>query len=44
MLTGGTLRFCGTPQEFRESRDPVVQSFVNRAGAEAALDNQLNVV
>lgn len=44
MLTGGTLRFCGSPQEFRSSRDPVVQSFVNRAGAEAALDNQLNVV
>lgn len=44
MLTGGTLRFCGTPQEFRASQDPVVRSFVNRAGAEAALDNQLNVV
>jgi phospholipid/cholesterol/gamma-HCH transport system ATP-binding protein len=44
MLTGGTLRFCGTPQEFRDSQDLVVQSFVNRAGAVAALDNQLNVV
>ena len=44
MLTGGTLRFCGSPQEFRTSQDPVVQAFVNRAGAEAALDNQLNVV
>ena len=44
MLTAGKLRFCGTPQEFRDSRDPVVQSFVNRAGAESALDNQLNVV
>ena len=44
MLTGGKLRFCGSPQDFRTSQDPVVQSFVNRAGAEAALDNQLNVV
>ncbi len=44
MLTGGKLRFCGSPGEFRESTDPVVQSFVNRAGAEAALDNQLTVV
>jgi phospholipid/cholesterol/gamma-HCH transport system ATP-binding protein len=44
MLTGGKLRFCGSPQEFRTSQDPVVQSFVNRVGAEAALDNQLNVV
>jgi len=44
MLTGGTLRFCGSPEEFRNSQDPVVRSFVNRAGAEAALDNQLNVV
>ena len=44
MLTGGTLRFCGSPDEFRNSQDPVVRSFVNRAGAEAALDNQLNVV
>jgi phospholipid/cholesterol/gamma-HCH transport system ATP-binding protein len=44
MLTRGTLRFCGSPDEFRTSSDPVVRSFVNRAGAEAALDNQLNVV
>jgi phospholipid/cholesterol/gamma-HCH transport system ATP-binding protein len=44
MLTRGTLRFCGSPEEFRKSQDPVVQSFANRAGAEAALDNQLNVV
>jgi len=44
MLTGGKLRFCGSPQGFRTSQDQVVQSFVNRAGAEAALDNQLNVV
>jgi phospholipid/cholesterol/gamma-HCH transport system ATP-binding protein len=44
MLTAGSLRFCGSPGEFRGSQDPVVRSFVNRAGAEAALDNQLNVV
>jgi phospholipid/cholesterol/gamma-HCH transport system ATP-binding protein len=44
MLTRGTLRFCGSPEEFRTNTDPVVRSFVNRAGAEAALDNQLNVV
>ncbi len=44
MLTSGKLRFCGSPEEFRNSSDPVVRSFVNRAGAEAALDNQLKVV
>lgn len=44
MLTAGKLRFTGTPDEFRRSDDLVVQSFVNRAGAVAALDNQLNVV
>ncbi|MBT8396288.1 MAG: ATP-binding cassette domain-containing protein [Gemmatimonadetes bacterium] len=44
MLTAGKLRFCGSPEEFRTSTDPVVRSFVNRAGAEAALDNQLKVV
>ena len=44
MLNAGTLRFCGTPDEFRNSRDPVVRAFVDRAGAEAALDNQLNVI
>lgn len=38
MLDGGTLRFCGTPQEFRSSPDQVVQAFVLRAAAEAALD------
>jgi phospholipid/cholesterol/gamma-HCH transport system ATP-binding protein len=44
MLAGGTLKFCGTPDEFRKSTDPVVRSFADRAGAEAALDQQLNVV
>jgi phospholipid/cholesterol/gamma-HCH transport system ATP-binding protein len=38
MLEGGFLRFCGTPEEFRNSPDPVVQAFIDRAAAEAALD------
>jgi phospholipid/cholesterol/gamma-HCH transport system ATP-binding protein len=38
MLHGGKLRFCGTPQEFRDSSEPVVKAFVDRAAAEAALD------
>ena len=38
MLEGGTLRFCGTPEEFRSCSDPVVRAFVDRAAAEAALD------
>ena len=38
MLDGGRLRFCGTPEEFRASPDHVVQAFVDRAAAEAALD------
>lgn len=38
MLHGGTLRFCGTPEEFRDSPDFVVRAFVDRAVAEAALD------
>lgn len=38
MLDGGYLRFCGTPEEFRASPDPVVRAFVDRAAAEAALD------
>lgn len=44
MLASGTLRFCGTPSEFSASEDPVVRAFADRAGAEAALDNQLNLV
>jgi phospholipid/cholesterol/gamma-HCH transport system ATP-binding protein len=44
MLANGKLQFCGTPEEFRDSQNPVVRAFVNRAGAEAALDTQLNVV
>lgn len=38
MLHSGTLRFSGTPQEFRDSTDPVVRAFVDRAAAEAALE------
>lgn len=38
MLDGGVIRFCGTPEEFRSSGDHVVQAFVDRAAAEAALD------
>ena len=38
MLSGGTLRFVGTPQEFRDSPDTVVRAFVDRAAAIAALD------
>jgi phospholipid/cholesterol/gamma-HCH transport system ATP-binding protein len=37
MLDQGILRFCGTPDEFRSSRDPVVNAFVSRANAQAAL-------
>jgi phospholipid/cholesterol/gamma-HCH transport system ATP-binding protein len=38
MLDQGRLRFCGTPDEFRASPDPVVQAFVDRDAAERALD------
>lgn len=38
MLDAGRLRFCGTPDEFRRSDDPVVQAFQDRAAAERALD------
>lgn len=38
MLEGGKIRFCGTPEQFRSSPDPVVQAFVDRARAEAALN------
>ncbi|MEQ1855963.1 MAG: ATP-binding cassette domain-containing protein [Longimicrobiales bacterium] len=38
MLEGGTLRFVGTPAEFRNCADPVVRAFVDRQAAEAALD------
>jgi phospholipid/cholesterol/gamma-HCH transport system ATP-binding protein len=38
MLEGGSLRFCGTPDEFRNCSDPVVKAFTDRDAAEAALD------
>ena len=38
MLEGGRVRFCGTPEAFRASTDRVVQAFIDRAAAEAALD------
>ncbi|NNF29514.1 MAG: ATP-binding cassette domain-containing protein [Gemmatimonadetes bacterium] len=38
MLEGGGVRFCGSPQQFEASDDPVVKAFVDRAAAEAALD------
>jgi len=38
MLEGGIVRFHGTPEEFRASPDPVVQAFIHRAAAQAALD------
>ncbi|MEM7415439.1 MAG: ATP-binding cassette domain-containing protein [Gemmatimonadota bacterium] len=38
MLHSGSLRFCGSPGEFRNSPDNVVRAFVDRAAAEAALD------
>jgi phospholipid/cholesterol/gamma-HCH transport system ATP-binding protein len=44
MLDSGHLRFCGTPEEFRASSDPRVRAFVDRAAAEAALDNGINAV
>ena len=42
MLDSGTLRFCGTPEEFRNSPDQVVRAFVDREAAEAALDMALS--
>lgn len=39
MLEGGRLRFCGTPEGFRQSTDPVVRAFAEREAAEAALDH-----
>ncbi len=38
MLEGGRLRFCGSPEAFRRSDDPVVKAFSDRAAATAALD------
>jgi phospholipid/cholesterol/gamma-HCH transport system ATP-binding protein len=38
MLDQGILRFCGTPEAFRTSEDPMVRAFIDRAAAEAALN------
>lgn len=38
MLEGGSLRFCGTPDEFKSSDVPVVRAFADRSAAHAALD------
>lgn len=38
MLEGGSLRFCGSPEEFRDSEDSVVKAFTDRRAANAALD------
>ena len=35
LLDRGKLRFVGTPREFKESQDPVVQAFANRQAATA---------
>jgi phospholipid/cholesterol/gamma-HCH transport system ATP-binding protein len=35
LLDRGKLRFVGTPAEFKESQDPVVQAFANRQAATA---------
>ena len=38
LLEGGKLRFVGTPDEFRRSRDPLVRAFADRqAAVEAAM-------
>jgi phospholipid/cholesterol/gamma-HCH transport system ATP-binding protein len=38
MLHSGVLRFCGTPEAFLASEDPVVRAFSDRSAAQAALD------
>jgi phospholipid/cholesterol/gamma-HCH transport system ATP-binding protein len=39
MLHGGRVRFCGTPQAFRDSQEPLIRAFVDRSAAHAALDH-----
>jgi len=36
LLNLGKLRFVGTPREFRDSGDPVVQAFADREAAKKA--------
>jgi phospholipid/cholesterol/gamma-HCH transport system ATP-binding protein len=38
MLEGGSLRFMGTPVEFRNCPDPIVRAFIDREAAVAALE------
>jgi len=39
LLEGGKLRFLGTPDEFRQSRDPLVRAFADRkAAVQAAME------
>lgn len=38
LLEGGKLRFVGLPDEFRNSTEPIVQAFANRAAAAAAAE------
>jgi phospholipid/cholesterol/gamma-HCH transport system ATP-binding protein len=40
LLAGGTLRFVGTPEAFRASRDPLVRAFADRRAA-SALDPEV---
>jgi phospholipid/cholesterol/gamma-HCH transport system ATP-binding protein len=44
LLDRGRLRFCGTPDEFRASADPVVRAFENRDAAERALDTMVETL
>jgi hypothetical protein len=37
MLSEGSLLFCGTPDAFRACDIPMVQAFIDRSAAEAAL-------
>jgi phospholipid/cholesterol/gamma-HCH transport system ATP-binding protein len=43
MLHDGSLRFLGTPDEFRSSDDRVVRAFLDRSAAYAALDEMETV-
>ena len=45
LLEGGKLRFLGTPDEFRRSRDPLVRAFADRqAAVAAAMDGSARAV
>jgi phospholipid/cholesterol/gamma-HCH transport system ATP-binding protein len=39
LLEGGTIRFVGTPLEFRENNDPLVGAFLGRNGALDAVNS-----